>query len=1072
MRVIYGRAGRGKTRLCLTEIREQARRDPDGPLLLLIVPEQATLRLEKELADSLGGLWRVQVLSFQRLARRVLAETGGSQKVRLTESGSHMLVTKIMLEHRTELRRLGSLAASSGMAAKIARSVAELKAEGVTPADLRGLPWLPARDVREKMADLALIYECYAEAMSRAGGDMADLLTEAAAGLGDCAFLREAEVWVDGFTGFSWPERALLKALLKTARHMTVTLALDPAPGAEIDIFAKSARTYDRLAEMAAEAGRPLTPLPLKSDRGACPDALAHLEQNLFRYPTQPFAAELPPATVNICCAADPRREAEYTAAAVLRLAAESTPWERIAVATRDLATYSPLLEQEFSRCGIPYFTDHKRGMTGHPLVALVLALLELARAPWREEALFAAIKTGFFPLEGEEADRLENHCLAQGVEAWQWASSREFGGPAPVAAAAGAVKDMLTPFFARVRAAEQTPGHYRVTDLSEALYDCLERLGAPRTLQIWTEGGAPGDVYVQLHAQVWRELMRLLDELVSILGDETMPLADCAAMLQSGVAAISIGVVPPRRREVQIGSLERSRLPEVDALFLLGASEGALPPRQADDSFLDERDRLALGGAGVTWLPRSRDSYFEEMFFIYAALSKPRSSLYVVRPLSDGGGGEKSPSFLLGRLKQIFPGLNESFAGREKRAATARAWNIPETAALDAATRRALYGDWLQVSVTELERYAACPFEHFARDWLRLRERPRAEAGSPEAGQLYHHALWEFGRALGEKAGRGEVVGADWCAERMGDLFAQVAAHSRYQAFRRNNRNWGRAERIREVLLYVAALLGEHLRAGSFLPWAFEKSFGAGAAWPPLAAGKTGNFGVGGQIDRIDLARVGADNYLRVIDYKSGRAAFFPEQFHYGLSLQLPLYMEAALRFAAGGDVKPAGFLYFPVREPDVSSDGPLTAAEAASRKKRKTPPSGMLLDNGAVLAAMDKNIAAGYSELLNISFGSGENKPRGGADLLTAGQMTALRWHLRRLLLAGEENLLAGDVRIRPYKLRENTACAFCGYESVCHFDPYLPEYEHNWLAKLELPEIWGLWNRGMDSEKEGLA
>ncbi|MDR1604693.1 MAG: exodeoxyribonuclease V subunit gamma [Gracilibacteraceae bacterium] len=1062
MRIIYGRAGCGKTGLCLTEISEHVQSDPDGPLLLLIVPEQATLQWEKELADRLGGLWRVQVLSFQRLARRILGEIGGSRKVRLSESGSHMLATKIMLEKRTELRRLAPLAASAGLAAEIARGIAELKSEGITPADLRDLR-LPARDVREKVADLALIYSRYAETMTDTLGDGADLLTEAAAGLAACSFLPGAEVWVDGFTGFSWPERALLRALTAAVRQVSVTLPFAPATGGEIDIFAKPRRTYEQLTALAAETGAALTAVPLSPRAGS--GALAHLERCLFRYPTSVFASDPgglsdPPGAITLCCVADPRREAEYAAETVLRLAAENVSWERIAVATRDLSAYAPLLEQEFSRRAIPYFIDHKRSLTGHPLVALILALLELARAPWQEDALFAALKTGLFPPAAEEIDQLENYCLARGVEPWQWAAGRWPALPEALAPLARTVRDLLTPFLDRVRAAEVEPGLYGVEAVSRALYDCLERLRVPQTLAAWTEDApAPGDVYAQTHAQVWRETVRLLDELVGILGGEAAPLTEYAAMVQSGATAIGIGVVPPRRREVQIGSLERSRLPAVDVLFLLGASEGVLPPRQADH-YLDERDRLALRRAGLALPPRGRDGYFEEMFFIYNALSKARSRLYITRPLSDGAGREKTPSFLLARLKQLFPGLSERYIGRAKRAATVSAWNVPAVTNLAPEARRTLSGEWLQVSVTELERYAACPFGHFARDWLKLRERPRAEVGEPESGQLCHHALCEFGRVLSAAARQGEAVEADWCAARMNAMFERVVAEPLYEAFRRNSRAIGRAERIRQVLLYVAVLLGEHVRAGAFLPWAFEKKFGVEALWPPVATDD--RFGVGGAIDRIDLARVGADSFLRVIDYKSSQTAFSLEQFHYGLSLQLPLYLEAALRYAADGHARPAGFLYFPVREPDITASRPLPAEEAARRKKRNTLPRGLLLDNKAALAAMDSNIGAlGHSDLLNIHL-SGRSGDTRGPDLLTARQMETLRRHLRRLLLNSGEHLLAGDVRIKPYRLGDKTGCQWCEYGAVCHFDPYLPEYGYRWLPQLNPSEIWPLWDR----------
>jgi len=50
VRFVIGRAGAGKTRHCLSAIREALVQSPlDGPALLLIVPEQAALQMERAL---------------------------------------------------------------------------------------------------------------------------------------------------------------------------------------------------------------------------------------------------------------------------------------------------------------------------------------------------------------------------------------------------------------------------------------------------------------------------------------------------------------------------------------------------------------------------------------------------------------------------------------------------------------------------------------------------------------------------------------------------------------------------------------------------------------------------------------------------------------------------------------------------------------------------------------------------------------------------------------------------------------------------------------------------------------
>ena len=93
IRFITGRAGSGKTRACLDEVREELRKSPEGHPLILLVPEQATFQTEYELASTpgLSGFIRVQVISFRRLAYRVLQEAGGAARAHIGELGSAML---------------------------------------------------------------------------------------------------------------------------------------------------------------------------------------------------------------------------------------------------------------------------------------------------------------------------------------------------------------------------------------------------------------------------------------------------------------------------------------------------------------------------------------------------------------------------------------------------------------------------------------------------------------------------------------------------------------------------------------------------------------------------------------------------------------------------------------------------------------------------------------------------------------------------------------------------------------------------------------------------------------------
>ena len=75
--VYYGRAGSGKTRAVYERIR-QVMTDCPGEPIILLVPEPATYRVERELAEFMPekGFTMVRVVGFGRLGYQVYQSIG------------------------------------------------------------------------------------------------------------------------------------------------------------------------------------------------------------------------------------------------------------------------------------------------------------------------------------------------------------------------------------------------------------------------------------------------------------------------------------------------------------------------------------------------------------------------------------------------------------------------------------------------------------------------------------------------------------------------------------------------------------------------------------------------------------------------------------------------------------------------------------------------------------------------------------------------------------------------------------------------------------------------------------
>ena len=77
LRFIIGRAGTGKTTLCMEEI--IAQQNTGNKRQVLIVPEQFTSQAERDLIEKTeqNAILTAEVLSFGRLAHRVFSRKGG-----------------------------------------------------------------------------------------------------------------------------------------------------------------------------------------------------------------------------------------------------------------------------------------------------------------------------------------------------------------------------------------------------------------------------------------------------------------------------------------------------------------------------------------------------------------------------------------------------------------------------------------------------------------------------------------------------------------------------------------------------------------------------------------------------------------------------------------------------------------------------------------------------------------------------------------------------------------------------------------------------------------------------------
>ena len=227
LQFIMGNSGAGKSRYAYQKILAEAMRHPEKTYLI-IVPEQFTMQTQKELVSlhPAGGILNVDILSFQRLAYRIFEETGGSLYPVLEETGKSLVVKRVAQEKKKELTILGSTLKRTGAVSQMKSLISELKQYQIAPSELD--TWAEETGEKKllaaKLKDTGVIYRAFEEYLENRYVTAEDVLEVLAGKLEESSLIRNSEVLVDGFTGFTPVQIGVLGKLFRLCERVYVTI--------------------------------------------------------------------------------------------------------------------------------------------------------------------------------------------------------------------------------------------------------------------------------------------------------------------------------------------------------------------------------------------------------------------------------------------------------------------------------------------------------------------------------------------------------------------------------------------------------------------------------------------------------------------------------------------------------------------------------------------------------------------------------------------------------------------------------------------------------------------------------
>ena len=1081
VKFIIGRSGSGKTRAVYERIRENERA---GKRSLLIVPDRATFETERELSAYLGkGMLFASVLSFTRLARKLLDEAGVRTHF-LSPQGRQMLVRRVLDESAGELSVFSRVGSKRGFAAECDEIILKCKRYSITPEQLSSAEGLPAQ-LSGKLKDFALVYDRTLKRMEREYIDGEDLVNKLVDVLPSSS-VRGVDVFIDAPDMMNAQSFRIIEALFACAASVTLTFRADPDPSADASLFEPDRLSYERLAALAAGCGCTVRTLELRGNRRHGDGALALLERNLFAFPFGKSDAEV--KNIEVHSSIDRRHEVREAAERIMKaVREEKLRFCDIAVVVGDPSAYACTVRRCFSEYGIPLFMDGGRSVSAHPVSELIIGALRTVMNNFRGEDYIRVLKSGLSGISDEDAEKLENHILRFGL------SGKRLSEPEPsvkkhddikdfeaIEASRTAVSEKLTALREKLRAARSA------TARSAAVYDYLVSVSAAEAIRKNCEELAADEatkLYADESAQAFDTVISLLDQVHVILSGEAVGLERFISVIEEGLAAYEINVIPTLLDQVLVGDVNSIHLGNVRLLLVLGTNEGVIPHHRDDNSVINDRELTLMRAAGLNAWDSSESMNKAEDLRLYSLITKPTDGLYVSF-CEKLGEQSAAPSRITNRILRVFPNcLRTANGGKPASAAAAAFADLAEGLrsfvdtgeapsslaslyacfAADAESAKPLetvkrcllgsdpahnigeeaaagiYGKDLRGSPTMLEVYNQCPFRHLMQFGVKLKERDQHVERAVDHGTLIHDALDRYFKYLiAEKPDFDSIERTDVKAK-MDEFVPGLLAEHNYGLLTETAMMRAEMERLSEELCNIAFVIVQQFRNSGFRPYRSELEFGKEKSEIPALelTGPNGIvFRINGVVDRVDTYDSGEKSYYRIVDYKTGEIRFDYTELANGLRLQLPLYAAAVqASISAAKKLDPSGLYYMHVTDLNAVSGNEDADNKALIGEMKLVGPS---YADGEVLAASG-DFSKGYSVVirgLQLSGKAGGFISR-SSPLISGEEMAGTLEYAKKI---GEKTLgaiMSGRAEISPSKFKNHTACEKCAYQSVCRFD-----------------------------------
>ncbi len=1118
LKIIYGKSGTGKSTYIFNEIAEKIKKG--NRKIYIITPEQFSFTAEKKLLDSINtnSVVLAEVLTFNRMAYRVIKETGNSNLKNLSQTGKSMLIYSNLSKEKNNLNFIGKSLENVNL---VEAQITEFKKHGITVEKLeQTIENLEDKYLKSKLKDMLLVYKDYTETIDKKYIDENDNLSIL---IDRIDFIRDfdnVDIYIDEFVGFTYQEYEIIKKLLLKANEVNITICTDDInvnQNQDTDIFYSNKSTIDKLYFIArSENVKIEKPVELDICYRFKNDELKHLEENIYAFPYTKYNKEI--NNINLFLAKNQYSEIEHIAQNIVKLARDNNyRYNEISVITKNLEEYSNLCKIIFTKYNIPVFIDEKKDFSQNILVKYILSLINVFAKNWSEESVIEYIKSGLIKdVDDDDIYVLENYALRWGIKGSKW-YTKELTFYNETEEEQTKIlhicEKVIKPLLQLKDGLMNTKSYKNITEkLYEFLIENEINIKISDEINKLEEAGELEKA--REYEASYKKIIELLDEIVLIFGEEKVSFEKYAEILKTGLGSSSLGKIPATQDQVIVGDVDRSRSHKTKAVFIIGLNDGIFPSINKDEGYFNDKDREELKKLGAELAKGTIEKLYDDNFNIYKAFSTAEEKVFLSYVSSDLEGRGLRPSILINRVKKIFTNIKEesdiilsqneivtelnTFEGllknleafrdgeeidekwfeiynyymskpewKEKLESNLKALNYNiNTDNIKKDILERLYSNTLKTSISRLEQYKSCPFSYYLKYGLNLSERQEFKVQAMDTGTFMHDIIDSFFDKLQERKLNVKTIEEAEEEIIIDEIIEEKLKLKKNYIFTGIPKYIVLANRLKAVVKKSIKYIVYSLKYSDFEVMGHEVEFKNGKEYPAIQV-KLDNgkkVEITGKIDRIDIAKTEDGNYIRIIDYKSSAKDINLNEVIAGLQLQLLTYLDAVCNIE---DVMPAGVLYFNLINPIIKENKNVDEEKLEEEIRKQFKMKGLILANVDIVKKMDKTLDSGSSNIIPAYIDKEGNLSK-KSNAITKSGFENLQKYMNKILKQISEEILTGNISIKPYyKIKQGkTPCEYCKYKSICNFNSGICKKEYNYIGNEEKEYIL----EQIKEEKEG--